>query len=434
MTSQLNPLKLIKNRRSVVLLVILVMIASSCAPATTEPPPTQTPVPTQIPTQTPFPTATSTPFVPKATLKIFSHFPMTGDFGNTGTDLTNAVDLAIRQLAEPLRTLGYAVELVSYDDQNEIDQAVANANEIVADPDILCGVGHYFSRVTIQTSEIYHKAGLAIVCPSCTNPTVTERKYVEVNRVVGRDDMQGKAGAQFIKEQGLSTVFVITQNSDYALKNADSFKKEARRINITVVGDMKTDVMENFESFITRVLNTEAAAVYFSTTTSDQAGAFFREARAAGYLGLFLGPDGLNSPALPNAAGPLLVDGAGTYFTSTAAQAKDYPETLKFRDDFETAFGSQPMIFIPQAYDATGVCMQAIEQASLAKNGEIPTRKEVANAIRSLAEYKGITGTFSFNKEGDPNLARYFVYKVTSVDPDKWGDNPMVAYYEISPP
>ena len=45
--------------------------------------------------------------------------------------------------------------------------------------------------------------------------------------------------------------------------------------------------------------------------------------------------------------------------------------------------------------------MKAIEEASKAKGGDLPTRAEVAQAIRALKDYKGITGTYNFNKNGD---------------------------------
>ena len=78
--------------------------------------------------------------------------------------------------------------------------------------------------------------------------------------------------------------------------------------------------------------------------------------------------------------------------------------------------------------------MKAIEEASKAKNGELPTRKEVANAIRAIVDYKGITGTFSFNKKGDPLLAKYFIFKVASIDPGKWDQNAIVSTIEAEPP
>lgn len=63
---------------------------------------------------------------------------------------------------------------------------VANAKRIVSDPEILAVVGHYNSGVQIPSSEVYHASGLCNVSPANTNPKVTSRGYLEVNRIVGR--------------------------------------------------------------------------------------------------------------------------------------------------------------------------------------------------------------------------------------------------------
>jgi ABC-type branched-subunit amino acid transport system substrate-binding protein len=166
----------------------------------------------------------------------------------------------------------------------------------------------------------------------------------------------------------------------------------------------------------------------------EQAGTFFREARAAGYMGAFLGNEGINNSALLEFAGPLLMDGGGMYYTAIAAPASYYPEAAKFIEDFETLYDGMPQIFAAQAYDAAGICMKAIEESSKARNGEVPTRAEVAAAVRALQDYKGITGIYTFNKNGDPNPARYFVFQVVSSNPDDWNQNTLVASFDVAPP
>jgi hypothetical protein len=52
--------------------------------------------------------------------------------------------------------------------------------------------------------------------------------------------------------------------------------------------------------------------------------------------------------------------------------------------------------------------MKAIEEASKAKDGELPTRKEVASAVRSLVDYNGGYGIYNLNYKGDPAPARVF--------------------------
>ncbi|HET9913940.1 MAG TPA: ABC transporter substrate-binding protein, partial [Anaerolineales bacterium] len=201
----------------VLLLAALLFSLSGCETAATDIPPTPsatlvppTATATLPPTVTSVPTDTPTPFVPKATIKIVSHSPLSGNDAVMGIDIMRGAELAVGKLAGPLIELGYKVELVSYDDRSDVGTAVSNAKEIVKDTEILCGVGHYFSRIMLQTEEIYHQAGLVFVAPSTTAAFVTESGYLEVNRVVGRNDVQGAAGAQFAKAQGFTRVFIIS--------------------------------------------------------------------------------------------------------------------------------------------------------------------------------------------------------------------------------
>jgi branched-chain amino acid transport system substrate-binding protein len=181
------------------------------------------------------------------------------------------------------------------------------------------------------------------------------------------------------------------------------------------------------------VLGAQGDLVYFAGFVGE-GGEFIREARAAGYNGAVLGPDSFDTPQLVNLAGPLLVDSGGTYYTASLAPSDAYPGAEQFAQDFEILYGTAPMAYAAQGYDAVGICLEAIREASGAKDGELPTRKEVAAAVRALKDYNGITGTYNFNGKGDPALLTYFVYKVVSIDPGQWAQNTRVASFELPPP
>ena len=134
------------------------------------------------------------------TIKIATQSPLSGGQSSIGGDIKNGAELALAQLSEPLKTMGFKVELAAFDDEANPDKGVANAKQIVADPAILCVVGHYNSGVQIPSSEVYHTSGLANVSPANTNPKVTDRGYKEVNRIVGRDDIQG-AGRRAVRRE-----------------------------------------------------------------------------------------------------------------------------------------------------------------------------------------------------------------------------------------
>jgi branched-chain amino acid transport system substrate-binding protein len=428
------------------LIIVLVVGSTSCGPGAVEPPvmfsptvslpgetPTTRPTETPVPTTT-IPTETLTPFVPKATFKIASHSPLSGDQAILGTDIMRGASLAVRQLADPLMDLGYQIRLVPRNDENSPRIAVSVAKEIVADPDVLCTVGPYTSSILNEVKEIYHQAGLAFISPSATAAFASGSNYLEVNRVVGRHDSQGAAGAQFAKAQGFSRVFIISQSENYSRFNAYYFRNEASRLGLEVVGNMTTNVTKKFGSIIDRILATNADLVYFSTLSEEQAGVFFREARTAGYDGAFLGNEGIASSALLEYVGSSEINEGGLYYTTIAAPATYYPEAATFVEDFKTLFGEFPQMFAAQAYDAAGICMKAIEEASKAKSGEIPSRADVANAVRALHHYPGITDVFNFNANGDPDPAQYFVFQVTSTEPFLWNQNQLIASFEVSPP
>jgi branched-chain amino acid transport system substrate-binding protein len=393
-----------------------------------------TPSPIVLPTETQVLTPTPTSFVPRAVIKIVSHVPLSGAKASHGKDILHGAELAVQQLSGPLNEYSYKVELVSYDDQNITKTALENAQKIVADPEILCGVGQYDSDITIATSNIYHQAGLAFVAPSATAPLLTDRSYLEINRVIGRTDRQGTAAAQFAKGQGFTSVYIVTQKAGSSLRNAEYFRTESGSLGIKWLGSViSTLTPENRDKFVSQIVKAKPDLVYISSS-AEQAIPFLTELRAAGYMGTFLGTERLDNQSMISSAGPSLLEGGGMYYTISNPPAQYYSDAAKFVQDFNTQYGALPLSFAARAYDATGICMKAIEEASRAKGGIPPTRAEVARAIRALKDYKGITGIYNFNNQGDPNPVRYYVLQVLSVDANSWDQNPIVAAIDVKLP
>ncbi|CAG1016650.1 Leucine-, isoleucine-, valine-, threonine-, and alanine-binding protein [Anaerolineales bacterium] len=367
------------------------------------------------------------------TIKIATQSPLSGDMSVVGVDIKRGAELGLEQMGGALADMGFKVELAPFDDQGNPDTGVANAKQIVSDPAILCVVGHYNSGVQIPSSEEYHNAGLANVSPANTNPKVTTRGYLEVNRIVGRDDVQGVVGADFAAAQGMKSAFVVHDKTAYGQGIAEFFRQEAEAKGMEVMGFEGTEEKANFDALLSPILAANPDVVYFGGMYG-QAALLFKQAREKGYMGMFLSDDGFDSSDAAKIGGQALLDGAGTYYSTVSGPAAVYPDTAKFITDFKAKYSSDPQPFAAQGYDSAGICLKAIEAAAKAKNGEIPTRAEVANAVRALKDYQGITGTITFNSIGDPVVAKYFVIQVGSTDPTKWPENPIVETLDIAPP
>ena len=366
-------------------------------------------------------------------IKIATQSPLSGDQSVVGVDIKRGAEMALEQLSAPLTGMGFKVELAPFDDQANPDAGVANAKRIVSDPAILAVVGHYNSGVQIPSSEVYHTSGLVNVSPANTNPKVTTRGYLEVNRIVGRDDVQGVVGADFAAAKGIKTAFVVHDKSAYGQGIAEFFKKKAEENKIKVLGFEGTEEKANFDAILSPIVAGNPDMIYFGGM-AFQAAVLFKQARERGYEGMFLSDDGFDSADAAKIGGKTLTSGAGTFYSTVSGPASVYPGTAKFITDFKAKYNAEPQPFAAQGYDSTAIALKAIEDAAAANKNEVPAREAVAKAVRALKGFKGITGTYTFNEIGDPEKALYFVIQVKSPDPAAWASNPIVQTLEIAPP
>src|SRR5438094_4799892 len=145
----------------------------------------------------------------KGTIRTPSQSPLSGGQAALGEGIKLGAQLAVEKFKGPLEKMGFKVEFVPYDDQAKPDVGVSNSKNIIADKDILAIIGHLNSGVAIPSSEVYKEVSLAMISPANTNPTVTDRKYTNINRVCGRDDVQRVVGSELAMCLNAKTVYVI---------------------------------------------------------------------------------------------------------------------------------------------------------------------------------------------------------------------------------
>jgi branched-chain amino acid transport system substrate-binding protein len=125
----------------------------------------------------------------KGTIKIAVQAPLSGEQAALGEHIKLGAQLAVEEGSKSFKSMGYDLVFVPYDDQAKPEVGVANARNLVADPDVLVLVGHFNSGVALPASEVYKDAMLAMISPANTATEITDRGYANVNRVCGRDDV-----------------------------------------------------------------------------------------------------------------------------------------------------------------------------------------------------------------------------------------------------
>lgn len=362
----------------------------------------------------------------KGTVKIATQSPLSGEQAPLGESLRRGAQLALERLRGPVEAAGFRVELAPFDDQAEPHRGVANAKIIVSDTAVLMVIGHVTAGVALPASEVYRDVGLALISPATTDPLLTDRGLPNVNRVCGRDDVQGVVAAQFARETlKAQSVYIVHNRNQYGRGIAAFFEDRAKKNGMQVLGFEGTEEGASFDPILTPIRAKNPDVVFFGGEY-PQAAPMFRQAREKGIKAKFMGPDGVDSPELLKRGGDAVV---GMYYTTVAGGVKEYPKAKEFAEAYKTRFGKDPEPFAAQAYDATAIGLKALEAAIKEAGGKTPTREAVAKAVRKV-RHGGITGNVEFDDKGDPKKATYLIYQVAG----DWKDNQLVRRLEIAAP
>ena len=344
----------------------------------------------------------------KGRIKVATQTPLSGEQAALGEPIKLGAQLAVEEAVKRFKALGYDLVLVPYDDQAKPEVGVANARNLAADPDVLLVVGHFNSGVALPSSDVYKESMLAMISPANTATEITDRGYPNVNRVCGRDDIQGPLGAKFAAQDlKLKTVYIIQDKTTYGQGVSSNFRDEAKKLGMQVLGFEGTEEKTNFGPLIIPLKAKNPDLIYFGGIF-NQGGLLLRQLREKGVKSAFMGPDGLDDPEIVKIAGKRIT---GAYYTTVAAPVGFNADSAAFAAKFKQRFGKDVQSFGIYGYDAASVGLKAIENAIQELGGKKPTRQQVSTAVRKIKDFKGITGSISFDNKGDPLHAKYFVLK-----------------------
>ena len=363
-------------------------------------------------------------------IKIATQSPLSGGQTAFGEQLKLGAQFAIEEAQAKFKELGYDLQLAAYDDQANPDTGVSNSNRIINDADILGVVGHFNSGVIIPSSEVYKTVNLVVVSPANTNPKVTDRLLANVNRICGRDDVQGPAGAEFaVKELKAQKIFVLNDKTSYGQGLAEAFRDAAVKLGATIPANafVGTEERSNFIPIIAQIMNLQPDLIYFGGTY-DQIAPFTKQLRERGIKTAVMGGDGLESGDYIKLAGA--ANSGNTYYTTVAGPVSMFPKAANFATEFKTKYDKNLEGFGVYAYDCAKIILQALE-VQIKADGKKPTREAITAAVRAIS-YEGLTGNVTFDSKGDIATANYYILKYAGTE--NLADNQVIKSISVAAP
>jgi branched-chain amino acid transport system substrate-binding protein len=344
---------------------------------------------------------TPPPPPPSIEIKIGSVAPLTGGIAHLGKDNENGVRLAVDEAnAAKIRIDGKDAKFVMMGEDDQADPKVGTtvAQKLV-DAKVAGVVGHLNSGTSIPASSIYNGAGIPVISGSATNPKLTEQGFKVQFRVVGRDDQQGPAIANYLATNAKpKVVAVIDDATAYGEGLANEVEKTLTAAKIKVLPREKgTDKTTDWKAVLTKVKGKQPDAIFYGGMDAT-GGPLMKQGRELGIKAVFAFGDGACTDEMTKLAGPAA---EGLLCSQAGIPVKAASQT--FLDAYKKKFNVDPILYAPFTYDAANMLIDAMKKANSA---------DPAKYLPELAKasFAGVTGKIEFDDKGDRKDAEMTIF------------------------
>jgi len=318
-------------------------------------------------------------------LKIAYQGPLTGPEAALGINELNGVKFALKKFLDANKSANVDPVVYEVDDQGDPAVAAPIAPKVAAEECVVALVGPAYSGASKVSLPVYLSAGLPIITPSATNPTLPTFGKSIFHRAVLTDDYQGPAAARLITSKVKNAaVFLVNDASDYAVGLQ-------KTVDITLAGrvvgkDVTPTGTTDFSATIAKIKKSKANAVFYSGYFS-QAAVFVKQLRDSGSKIVFASGDGtLDNQfvklARKAAEGALLTAPAIPFETASPKLAAEMVKA-----------GWTPGVYTTESFDAANFFLEAIKAGN--------SDRASINKYVSTQSSKGLSKVLKFDADGE---------------------------------
>jgi len=317
---------------------------------------------------------------------------LTGPLAEAGRFTVNGLTLAQEEINQAGGILGRKLELYTEDNASSNPGTVLAFSKLANDKDVVAIVGPIASTQIQAASPAIAKAGIPTMIGG-TDPSLTRVN----NRWVFRARPNDLYSSKVIADYGVNTLklkkwAIIHATDAFGAGGAKALTEELGKLGLTPVLDQGyASGAQDFTAIVLAIKKSGAEVLgTYMTYPADQA-IFAKQLRQLGVSIQWVGSPTTAAVTTITLAGEAL---HGTYavadFTIDATDA-----TRAFAKKYRDRYGINPDNFASWSYDALNILAKAINDAKATDN------EAVRNAILAIKGYKGLEGTYEFDKNGD---------------------------------
>lgn len=319
--------------------------------------------------------------------------------------------LAVEEINEQGGLLGKRLELRSSDETTDFQKAMNTAIGIAKTPDVYAVVGQSAaSNAAIAASVVYESNGVMLISPGASNRQLVSHDFTGIFQTIADDHEVGTALIEVCAALNYSNIAVVYQmpagirGTSYgeSLSNAIVDRAAHHNIKVSVRRSFFTGET-NFIDTINQIKSAKVDAIIMATLP-DGALEFMLQAKQLELNVPLLGGDRLESS-------DLVIDARGgaegLLIVSQGDSSHHSQMGMEFKNAFEKRWGVVPSVWSSKAYDAVQLLAYSITRSQSLE------RDVVASFLRSIKNWEGVSGIYSFNQRGDVYGMRLYLKEVS---------------------
>ncbi|MFB1480218.1 ABC transporter substrate-binding protein [Corallococcus sp. RDP092CA] len=315
---------------------------------------------------------------------------LTGGQATFGISTRNGVALAVKEANAAGGVKGKKLVVRVYDDQSKPEEAAQAVTRLITQDKVVLILGEVASSSSLAMAEKAQAAGVPMITPSSTNPSVTE-KGDNIFRVCFIDPFQGFVMAKFARENlKLNKVAVLQDNkSAYSIGLTEVFRQKFTELGGKITAtESYSQGDTDYRAQLTAIKKTQPEGIYVPGYYSE-VGIIARQARELGLKVPLMGGDGWDSEKLFELGGSAI---EGSYFSNHYSPDNPDARVKKFIADYKADNnGAVPDALAALGYDAARVAIEALKRAPDTSG------PAVRAAIAQTKDFPGVAGNITLD-------------------------------------
>lgn len=316
----------------------------------------------------------------------------TGPNAEAGVYQINGAKMALEEINKAGGVLGRQIDLRIEDNQSTNPGSVLAVSKLTSGGDLAALIGSVRSTQIQAVAPTVMKVGLPMVIGG-TDYGLTHSNNPWIFRARPNDGYSAKV----IADYGVNTLklkkWAIMHSTDaFGNGGKNNLIESLKALGVTPVSVQGfTSNSQDFTPIVLAIKQSGADVVSSYIANSTDVGIFAKQLRQLGVKAEWVGSPSVSTDTAMKLAAEAL---HGTYSIADFAVGSS-PEAEAYAKKYRDKYKIEPDLYSAWSYDAVNILALAIKNANSTKPDDIK------KAIHNIKGYKGVEGTYAFDKNGD---------------------------------